>query len=206
MLVTQLHPTLCNPWTIYTLSGSSVHGILQARILKWVAISFFRRSSQPRDRTQVSYTAGSFLHCRQILYQLSHQETLRDVFNQINEWNFQIPFKIFNHSPIPSILEKMENIVPILAFNQLKSQHGCFCLTPSHPPQQKHLILEDRQIPGLGQVLPKIVARHYHIFSCSALIYFSSLNWIIYDRFLENSEKNGRITLNDRVHWWGSGE
>ena len=32
-----------------------VHGILQARILEWVAIPFFRGSSQPRDRTQVSY-------------------------------------------------------------------------------------------------------------------------------------------------------
>ena len=38
--------------------GSSVHGILQARILEWVAISFFRGSSQPRDRTWVSCTAG----------------------------------------------------------------------------------------------------------------------------------------------------
>ena len=38
--------------------GSSVHGILQARILEWVAISFSRGSSQPRDRTQVSHTAG----------------------------------------------------------------------------------------------------------------------------------------------------
>ena len=36
------------------LSGSSVHGIFQARILEWVAISFFRGSSQPRDRTLVS--------------------------------------------------------------------------------------------------------------------------------------------------------
>ena len=35
---------------------SSVHGILQARILKWVAISFSRGSSWPRDRTRVSYT------------------------------------------------------------------------------------------------------------------------------------------------------
>ena len=38
--------------------GSSVHGILQARILEWVAISFSRGSSQPRDQTQVSRTAG----------------------------------------------------------------------------------------------------------------------------------------------------
>ena len=38
--------------------SSSVHGILQARILEWVAISFSRRSSRPRDRTQVSHIAG----------------------------------------------------------------------------------------------------------------------------------------------------
>ena len=37
---------------------SSVPGILQAGILEWVAISFSRRSSQPRDRTQVSRIAG----------------------------------------------------------------------------------------------------------------------------------------------------
>ena len=38
--------------------SSSIHGILQARILEWVAISFSRGSSQPRDRTQVSHLAG----------------------------------------------------------------------------------------------------------------------------------------------------
>ena len=38
--------------------GSSVHGISQARILEWVAISFSRRSSQPRDQVQVSHNAG----------------------------------------------------------------------------------------------------------------------------------------------------
>ena len=37
--------------------GSSVHGVLQARILEWVAISFSRGSSQPRDRTHVSYVS-----------------------------------------------------------------------------------------------------------------------------------------------------
>ena len=40
--------------------GSSVHGVLQARILEWVAISFSRGSSQPRDQTLVSCTAGKF--------------------------------------------------------------------------------------------------------------------------------------------------
>ena len=42
--------------------GSSVHGISQARILEWVALSFFRVSSRPRDQTQISYIAGRFYH------------------------------------------------------------------------------------------------------------------------------------------------
>ena len=49
--------TLCDPMDC-SLSGSSVHGILQARILEWVAISFSRGSSWPRDRTWVSSTAN----------------------------------------------------------------------------------------------------------------------------------------------------
>ena len=51
-------PTLCDP-TDCSLLGSSLHGILQARILEWIAISFSRGSSQLRDRTQVSCTAGT---------------------------------------------------------------------------------------------------------------------------------------------------
>ena len=43
-----------------SLPGSSVHGILQARILEWAAILFFRGSSQPRDQTQVSTIVGRF--------------------------------------------------------------------------------------------------------------------------------------------------
>ena len=45
-------PTLCDPMN-HSPPGSSVHGILQARTLVWVAIPFFRGSSRPRDRTQV---------------------------------------------------------------------------------------------------------------------------------------------------------
>ena len=54
--VAQLCPTLCSPMDCNP-PGSSVHGIFQAWILEWVAISFSRWSSQPRDRTQVSRTA-----------------------------------------------------------------------------------------------------------------------------------------------------
>ena len=45
----------------YSLPGSSVRGILQARILEWVAFSFSRGSSQPRDRTWDSHIVGRFL-------------------------------------------------------------------------------------------------------------------------------------------------
>ena len=49
-------PIFCNPMDC-SPPGSSDHGILQARILEWVAISFSRGSSQPRDRTHVSYVS-----------------------------------------------------------------------------------------------------------------------------------------------------
>ena len=55
--VAQTCPTLCYPKD-YSLSGSSDHGISQARILEWVAISFSRASSWPRDWTWVSHIAG----------------------------------------------------------------------------------------------------------------------------------------------------
>ena len=56
-----LQPVDCSP------PGSSVHGILQARRLEWVAISFSRGPSQPRDQTQVSCMEGRFF------YRLRHQ-------------------------------------------------------------------------------------------------------------------------------------
>ena len=49
--------TLCNPMDC-SPPGSSVHGILQARILEWVAISYSKRSLWPRDWTHVSCVAG----------------------------------------------------------------------------------------------------------------------------------------------------
>ena len=49
---TLFHPTDCSP------PGSSIHGILQARVPEWVAMSFSRGSSGPRDRTWVSHIVG----------------------------------------------------------------------------------------------------------------------------------------------------
>ena len=62
-LAAQSWLTLCNP-----VDGSppdySICGLLQARILEWVAISFCRGSFQPRDRTCISCIAGRFLYSR----------------------------------------------------------------------------------------------------------------------------------------------
>ena len=54
----KLCPTLCDPMDC-SLPGFSVHGTFQTRILEWVAISFSRGSSQPRDQTRVSRIVGS---------------------------------------------------------------------------------------------------------------------------------------------------
>ena len=59
VLVAQLCLILCDPKDC-SLSGSSAHGILQARILVWVTIPSSRGSSQPRYQTQVSRTVGKF--------------------------------------------------------------------------------------------------------------------------------------------------
>ena len=58
-LVARLCPTLCNPMD-YSPPGSSIHEILQARILECIAIPFSRGSSPSRNQTRVSYIAGRF--------------------------------------------------------------------------------------------------------------------------------------------------
>ena len=65
MLVAQSCPILCDSWNC-SLPGSSVLGILQARIVEWVAISFSRDLPNPGIKPGPP-------HCRQILYHLSHQ-------------------------------------------------------------------------------------------------------------------------------------
>ena len=68
-------PSFLRPHGLYP-ARSSIHGISQARILEWVAISFSRAFFYPRNRTQVSCIAGGFLHCRQIVYWLSYMYSL----------------------------------------------------------------------------------------------------------------------------------
>ena len=83
----------------YSLPGSSVHGILQARILEWIAISFSRGSFQPRDQTQVSHTASRLSTI--CTTREAHKLTLGQ--GQLANWN-----DLCSSHPIPA-LKKISN-------------------------------------------------------------------------------------------------
>ena len=70
VLVAQSCLTLCDPMDC-SLPGSSVYGILQARILEWIAIPFSRGSSRPRDQT-----LGSALQAHSLLSELPGRSNL----------------------------------------------------------------------------------------------------------------------------------
>ena len=70
VLVAQSYMTLCDTMDC-SPTGFSVHGIIQARILEWIAISFPRGTSQSRDRTLVSCITGRFF-----FYHFSYREVL----------------------------------------------------------------------------------------------------------------------------------
>jgi len=73
MLSCFIHVWLCNSME-YSLPDSSVHGILQARILEWAAMPSSRASSWPRDRTHISFIAGGFF---------THQDTRKAPYMEV---------------------------------------------------------------------------------------------------------------------------
>ena len=122
-----------------SLPGSSVHGILQATILEWIAISFSRASSQPRDRTWVSRIVG------RCFYRLSHQAS-REVAKELN----------INHSTVVWHLkqtEKVKNlgkwvVVPHELIEKSKILFERVVFSYSTPPQQiifYHTVMCDRK-------------------------------------------------------------
>ena len=89
-LVTKSCPTFCNA-TDSSLPGFSVHGVSQARILKWVAISFSRGSSWSRDRTCVSCVGWW------ILYHWATREAIRIYSNNKKEGNSDTCYNMNEH-------------------------------------------------------------------------------------------------------------
>ena len=92
--VTESCPTLCDPMD-WSIPGSSIHGILQARVLEWVAIAFSRGSPQPRDQTQVFRIAG-----RHFTIQATWEAPTYSI-HSINSVYMSIP--IFRFIPPPSL-------------------------------------------------------------------------------------------------------
>ena len=82
--VAQWCPTLCNPMNC-SLPASSIHGIFQARILEWFAISFSRGSSWPRDWTWVFHIAGRLFTIwatrESLTGQLNNNRCLKNLYN-----------------------------------------------------------------------------------------------------------------------------
>ena len=83
--VAQLCLTLCNPVDC-SLLGSSVHGIFQAIVLEWIAISFSRGSSQPRAWTRVSRTVDRGFTLWATSYQHRYLQRLRAGFPAGDTW------------------------------------------------------------------------------------------------------------------------
>ena len=125
--VAQSCPTLCDPVEC-SPPGSSVHGTLQARILEWVAISFSRGSSQPRDRTQVSRIAGRCFNL---------WATREAPVNRVDRYNVWLVFpSYFAKStwrsnvklyPIPNLPQGLL----CLRQGNIKIHPGCLCALPS---------------------------------------------------------------------------
>ena len=95
----QLCPTLCHPMDC-SPPGSSVHGILQARLLEWVALLFSRGASRPRDWTWVSCIAGEFF-----------TTTAISMFGKVENliWLQRTPDKLELHGPENSTLQKKKS-------------------------------------------------------------------------------------------------
>ena len=112
-----------------TLWGFSVHGILQARILKWVAISYSRGSSQPRDETYVSRVS-----CvgRQVLYHCATWEAQSIIIDD-------------NHSEEGMGMERAEWVSRL---EQANLYHSDYLLVPECYPGVGWIILEESKILG----------------------------------------------------------
>ena len=121
------------PHGLYSLPGSSVHGILQARILEWVAISSSTGSSKTKDQTCISWVS-----CigRRVLYRCTTWEPsrLKKMVWPGSSWCFNFLFLDFLHSEPSHPREKKMKLVGHLGSQispQIDFSHHEFCLDGS---------------------------------------------------------------------------
>ena len=147
-----------------SLPGSSVHGILQARILEWVATSFSRESSRPRNQTQVSCIAGMFFTnwaLREALFfNIRSDQSLSRVQLFATPWiaAHQASLSITNSRSLPKLMS-IESVMP--------SSHLILCrpllLLPPNPSQHQSFQMsqlfpwggQSTGVSALASVLPK---------------------------------------------------
>ena len=132
--VAQSYLTLCNPMDCRP-PGSSIHGIFQGRILEWVAISFSRRSSRPRDWTQVSHIVADALPSEPPGNSSQYKDVYILIFyifltlqNMLvpSRSKLQVEKKIFFHSP--QVQEMIQNRNKCETYKEwISPQH---CLQP----------------------------------------------------------------------------
>ena len=132
-----------------SLPGSSVHGISQARILEWVAISFSVRSSWPRDWTQVSHIAGWFF----TIWAHAHSRTMLKKQNKTKHKKLLSDKKTKNRSPgsrkIPEKLRRESSLGKwsiCFAYELLYLLLFCIFMNPTlrSIPQMLRTKLEER--------------------------------------------------------------
>ena len=118
---TQSCLTLCNPVDC-SLSGSSVHGIFQARILGWVAILFFRGSSPPRDWSQVSCIVGRCF----TIWATREASSLSLLFSQSYGFSYNLP--LTRHDWTTKIM--LNFCVPRFLIDFVTNVSHFFCFLP----------------------------------------------------------------------------
>ena len=128
-------PALCDPMDC-SPPGSSVHRILQASILEWVAISFSKGSSQPRGRTQVSCIAGKFFTTEPPGKPTTHTETV--YFSGLSHHVLRCTLgDIWLNCLTPLSSEMLSTALPVLSHWKAFRKERFFTISP--------LRLNDRQ-------------------------------------------------------------
>ena len=204
MLVAHSYPTLCHPMDS-SPPGSSVHRILQARILEWIAIPFSRGPSWPRDGTQVSCIAGGFFTgwaTREAYFHYVRLSSVAQLFPTLcnpMDW-LQLPCRLSFPARLPCSFPSLSGFLvhhQLLELAQTHIHQVGDAIQPSHPlsspspPAFNLYVALDQNLQYLPSQLEAILPRpilwrlstsEYSLFSLWILFFQSVqslLDWIL---------------------------